>query len=446
MEMRGTVLGAMLGALAILFAASPADARSHALEGNLSATGGVSVTWHGSQAGHCAAAGLCGYRGSVSTEPDGGQLFIFQSRGRVEDAFATIVAEDASIVRVSRREPDGGEEACVDAGTPEESEVGLRVRRGIARLRLAGAGLDTGRCAGPDLAAVTTRLPAPQIPLARLERGHTSIDLSARVPFTSGPFSGRVISTLRLHVGRMRRTAVSGDDSAPVDRARGRLVRVVDYRTVYRVTALEGQLSASFHGLRDPLCAPVDACGVSGVENWAILSSGGTVLIQASALARPSDHGLGGMVAAVRRRGGRGDVLAYGDLRHEVGTTSARVERSGGTSCHDTRSALPPYFDTQASRTGVVLGLGVPDLYPSGPDLLRTGCPGPTQAGALTRQRIGSGRLPLSAITARRLELPLRAGGRFDDGAYAGPWRGRFTMRLQRVKQRLQYHYARVPR
>jgi hypothetical protein len=443
-------LGAMACTAAILFAAAPADARPrpHALEATLNSTGSIAVTWHGSQARHCAAAGLCGYRGSASTQPAGdGEVFLIESGTKIFDAFASLEpAEGASVVRVSRREPEGDQQACVDVGNEEEIDVLIQVRHGVARLRLANAALEIGRCAGPDLAAVAARLPAARIPLARLKRGRTTVDLSARVPFTNGRFRGRVLSTVRLHIGRMHREKVTLDEPLPPDRSARRLARVVDYRAVYRITALSGKLSASFHGLRDPICAPVDACGVSGVETWAILSSGGTLLVEASALARPSDRGLGGMLAAVRRRGGRGEVEAYGDLRHEAGTTSARVERSGGTSCRDSHSVLPPYFDTRARRTDIVLGLGEPEIYPSGPELLRTGCPGPTQAGALTRQRVAVGRLPLRALGARRIAVPLRAGGRFDDGAYAGSWRSRFTMRLQRVKQRLEYRYVRVPR
>jgi hypothetical protein len=444
-------LGAMACTAAILFAAAPAHARPrpYALEATLDSTGSIAVTWHGSQARHCAAAGLCGYRGSASTQPGGGgQVFLIQSGRTIFDAFSSLEpSEGASVVRVSRREAEGDQEACVDVGTQEEIVVLIQIRHGVARLRLENAALDIGRCAGPDLADVAAQLPAARIPLAQLRRGRTTVDLSAHVPFASGRFRGRVLSTVRLHIGRMHREKVTLDEPPRPDRAAPRrLARVVDYRAVYRITALSGKLSASFHGLRDPICAPVDACGVSGVENWAILSSGGTLLVEASALARPSDRGLGGMLAAVRRRGGRGEVEAYGDLRHEAGTTSARVERSGGTSCRDSHSVRPPYFDTQARRSGIVLGLGEAEIYSSGVDLLRTGCPGPTQAGALTRQRVAAGRLPLRALGSRRIVLPLRAGGRFDDGAYAGSWRGRFTMRLERVKQHLEYRYARVPR
>src|SRR4051812_50224426 len=85
-----------------------------------------------------------------------------------------------------------------------------------------------------------------------------------------------------------------------------RLARVVDLHAVYRVTGFAGKFAATFHALAAPACSGVDACGVSGAAQWAIASSGGTVVIDAGALARSSDHGLGGLVAAVRRRGSGG--------------------------------------------------------------------------------------------------------------------------------------------
>jgi hypothetical protein len=57
-----------------------------------------------------------------------------------------------------------------------------------------------------------------------------------------------------------------------------------------------------------------------------------------------------------------------------------------------------------------------------------------------------SGWLPLVAVARRRIDLPLSAGGRFDDGAYRGVWRSRFDLRLRRVEERLTYSFRRVSR
>jgi hypothetical protein len=225
-----------------------------------------------------------------------------------------------------------------------------------------------------------------------------------------------------------------------------RLVRLADLHSVYRIASLAGKSAATFRGLDAPACSGVDACGVSGAADWSILSSGGTVVIDAEAIARRSDRGLHGLIAAVRRRGSRGYVAAFAELHHQSGTTSARIERSGGASCSDSRAVAPPYLDTRANRAGARFVLGPPSITPPGSDLLRTGCPGPTGASVLGNHPVASGWLPLAAVARRRLALELRSGRHFDDGAYRGAWRSRYTLRLERVKERVTYHYTRVTR
>jgi hypothetical protein len=155
---------------------------------------------------------------------------------------------------------------------------------------------------------------------------------------------------------------------------------------------------------------------------------------------------MSGLRAAVRRRGGGGFLEVQADLRHEAGTTSARVERQGGTGCHDSKSALPPFLYTPGGRTGTLVRLGAPDFFGEQLGLLRAGCPGPRQEDVVGRHAIAASRLPLSAVGKRQIVLRLGGGGSFDDGSYAGAWRGAFTLRLRRVKQRLVYHYVRVGR
>jgi hypothetical protein len=281
----------------------------------------------------------------------------------------------------------------------------------------------------------------------RLRRAATTLNLSARRPFRSGRFSGTVVSTLRLHLSRAEGERIDADADDPPDRRPQRIRRAVDVHAVYRVTGLTGKLTASFRGLDAPLCGPVDACGVSGAASWAILSSGGAVVIDAGAFARRSDAGLRGALAAVRRRGGRGSLDVRVELRHAAGTSSTSVERGGGASCHDTRGVVAPHvFTDTGSGLGAEIALGVPEDTDGPRNLLRTGCPGPTQSGVTGRRSIAVGWLPLRALARRRLALPLRAGHRFDDGGYRGAWRGTFTLGLERVKEHVRYHFVRVPR
>jgi hypothetical protein len=449
--MRAIAVGAMVGAAA-MFAAAPAGARIRAVAGGLSTTGSVSITWHGDVSRGCADAGLCGYRGSASTQPglDGQLYLVLGTLGThgVADAFGYLQQDTTSVVRVLRRETSGAVDACVDASPPTEVDVTVRgVRQRTARIGLAGGDLGIGRCAGPDLTNALLSIPARRVSMARLRRGGITVDMKARVPFRSGRFSGRLVSTVRLHVGRMRSSrSVLVFDESGAPRRKLPLARVVELHAVYRVAGLAGKLATSFQGLAAPACNGVDACGVSGAANWAILSSGGTITLDSAALAGPSDHGLRGLVAAVRRHGSRGYIAASVDLRHEVGTTSARTDRDGGASCHDSRSVLPPFVYTPSSRTVVRFVVGSPVVFPQGPDVLRTGCPGPTRAGVVGLQPVASGRFALAAVARRRIDVPLRAGGRFDDGAYRGAWRSRFTLRLVRVEKRLTYRLRPVAR
>src|SRR3954447_23108638 len=152
---------AVLGLAAALAAApAPAEARGRELAAGLSATGSVFVTWHGDRARGCAAAGLCGYRGSASAEPVDGQIYLtIGRRGRV-NAYGYISQESTALARVERREASGGVETCVDVSPPNDLDVSAREGRdGAARLSIGGVSVAAGRCAGPDLSGVLLELP-----------------------------------------------------------------------------------------------------------------------------------------------------------------------------------------------------------------------------------------------------------------------------------------------
>jgi hypothetical protein len=439
-------VGAMVGAAAML-AAAPAHARGRDLSASLTTTGSITVTWHGNHSRGCAAAGLCGYRGSTSAEPYDGQLYVSVGRGGRLDAYGDLEPQSATLTRVQRREASGAVDTCVDASPAEDFELTVRRgARGSARVGLAGDAVTAGRCAGPDLATALLKIPERSVSVARLRRGSTTIDLTARVPFRSGHFSGRIVSTLRLHVGSVRSqpgVEVGIPRHPPPGR---RLARVAELHAIYRVTSFAGRFAVAFRGLGEPACNGVDACGVSGAADWAIRSSGGILVIDASALVRPSDRGLRGLRAALLRKGGGGYFDGFADLEHEVGTTTARLDRRGGASCKDSKRTLPPFLYVSRGRSGLRFLLGSPVVFPMGPDPLRAGCPGPTRSAVVGERAVASGRMPLAAIGRRRIELPLAAGGKFDDGAYGGTWSSHFTLAFERVKSRLTYRLRRVAR
>src|SRR5204863_9751716 len=183
--MDGGMWGISLGAIAAtgaLLAATPANAHTTELLGDISATGGVTVTWHGDPARGCAAAGLCGYSGSAGLQPVYGSYDFFLAGGRrLRDSFSYL---DTSLDVTRVKRVDGsGEGACVDA--PDLSLYLTTARAGAGRGRLGfdGDGLSPGRCAGPDIQNVLALLPRHAISLSRLKKRSLSVDMSGRASF-----------------------------------------------------------------------------------------------------------------------------------------------------------------------------------------------------------------------------------------------------------------------
>jgi hypothetical protein len=445
--MRGMAVGATLAA-AVLVTAAPAVARPlRSFEAPLTATGAITVSWHGDPARGCAAAGLCGYRGSVSVRPSSdGQLQIYPAPRGLSDFYGYTNVAAPPTIRVQRAR----EHSCVDLLPIADLDIFFssagpgRVRPGIEN-----PSLDSGRCAGPDLSDVLARLPSRAISIARLRRGGVTIAQPGHASFADGRFSGTITSTLRMRVGRPARDSNTffGDrPPSPPGHRTARRRRVVEVRARYRVTSLTGRLTTSFAGLAAPFCTNLDACGVSGKSSWGILSAGGTVLVETGAYARAGDRGLSGALAAIARERGRVAVASDGRLRHALGGTAVTVTRPDGPDCHDSHSAKAPDFGTAIARARIALSLGGEGVYSPGGDLVRTGCPGPQQAEVLGSDSVAHGSVPLSALLRHRVEVPLRGHASFRDPSYSGVRRARFTVGLRREALRVSYGSVRVGR
>jgi hypothetical protein len=431
----------------VFMAAAPAGAKLTQLNGRLTSTGGITVTWHGDRARGCAEAGLCGYRGSTFAQAAGdGQFALLLSKGRLRFGYASLFAP-APVVRVRRTEESGEGGGCADLAPERELElaVGRASTSSAVRIGFLETGLSAGRCAGPDVSTALSRLPKHTVALARLARPGSVVDLSGSAPFGSGRFSGTVRSTIKVHVGPPDTQPVGPDSRpAPHSPASGRLVRVVDVLVRYRVTGLRGKLSATFGGLAAPLCASVDGCGVAGTESWAILSAGGgTVWVEGEARVRPSEHGLRDALAAIRRRG---HFFTQSSLRHALGATAATVVRPDGSACHDSRTVLAPVLATDYDDAALKVGLSGPGDYYSSDEILRTGCPGPVESDVLGRKAVASGQVPGAAIGRRRLAVTMTGAGRFRGVGYAGAHRSRFTISLRRESARATYDFVRLRR
>jgi hypothetical protein len=440
--MRGIWFAALACSAALLAAAAPADARDRELGGTLSVSGGVTLSWHGDPARGCGAAGLCGYSGAIAVRPDDGEYdFIVNGRGGLVDGFGVLnVFLHSPVVRVTRTEAGGEQGGCVDVTSGSLFELrstragGRRVHIGLGSTQIS-----SGRCAGPDLTKLVPRLPRRTRSLPSLIRGGAPVDFSGTFPYRSGRFSGTLRSTLRVRFGKPTPDRSSPGFPAP---GHGRpLRRVAHLSAVYRVSELTGSLSTQFAGLTEAPCADFDACGVTGSSRWDVAGHRGTFVVDGDAFARRGDHGLGGALRAIRRRGAF--LTGDGDLARNLGTTSADVSRPDGAHCHDTASVGSPGLTAFESRRRFILQLGGDQAIPAPADLLRAGCPGPRDRDAIGSGPAATGSIPLSAIGHRTLQVRMRGSASFAGQPYSGSRSADFALGLRLVSLRAGYRRAR---
>ena len=425
-------------------AAAPAYGKLTEVSGRLSTTGAITVTWHGDRARGCAAAGLCGYRGSTLARVTDGQFQLLFRKGRLRFGFAEVFGP-APVARVRRTEGTGEGGGCVDLApeTPLEMTTSRARTSSSVRIGFIESGLSAGRCAGPDVSLALSQLPRHAIAISRLTHPGSMVDLSGSAPFRAGRFSGTVRSTIKARVRPPAEPLLApGDRPPPPPRASGPLVRLVDVLVRYRVTGLSGKVSTTFGGLRGPFCASLDSCGVAGTANWAILSAGGSLLIDGEARARPAEHGLRDALVAIRRQ--PGFINTQGSLRHALGATAATVVRPDGIACHDSQTVLAPDLVTNYDDGAMKFALGGEGEYYPSHDVLRTGCPGPMESDVLGRGAVASGSIPGAAIGRRRLRVAMTGAGRFGGAGYSGSHRSGFTLTLRR--EAVHYSYALVRR
>jgi hypothetical protein len=441
--MRGIALAAATaGAALLLAAAQPASAYNSDVSGDLGVTGAVTITWHGDPARGCAAAGLCGYSGSLTVRPDSGEYDFTVAGGRLREGYVFLdVYSPRAIVRVKRTE--GGSEAggCVDVVSGAGFDMyPTRAGRRRVRLALASEGLSSGRCAGPPLNGLLKMLPRRTRSLASLTDHRALLDFSGDAPFSKSRFSGTIRSTLRMRFGKGRVTPPDTGGGRPRDR-RPR-VRIADLHAVYRVARYAGSLSTSFGSLSDPPCADFDACGLSGSTRWSIDSAKARVSIDALARTRRSDHGASGVLAAVRR--GPANVYGEGNLTSNFGTVRADMTRSGGSGCHDTASAASPgvALYTEPSKR-LTFELDGEDAYPSPDSLVRTGCPGPRDEDVLGLDPTAFGTVPIGALGKRVITVRMRDSRPFSKAGFDGHYSADLTLRLERVSLDARYRRAR---
>jgi hypothetical protein len=385
------------------------------------ASGGVVVDWHSDPA-TCEPLGRCGLDGVVAWRvPRDGSLRVF---GRGRDAAALLglgeVLEDtgaAATARVRR-----GPNLCADA-SPVEALTFLERERGgfpVGLGREVLAAILGTRCAGPALEDVVDAVPSVRVPLARLRRGRTTIRVRGEGTFAAHGLRGTVTSTLALRLGRPRPDRRRSPSPFP-----RRRVRYVVNR--FRVAEVRGEVALDVAGADDPReCAPLDSCGLAGVLRLVPRATAGSAELVAVAPARVSRRSLRAAVGLAPGRAPAG-VLAFGAAHWAgPGVVATAVGRPDDA---------VPCRDAVALRGGLVLfepaGARLEVSYHALGAPSRTRCPGPALPAALGTP-LATGDVPLRALGARRVELPLTEPGRVVDDGWAAESRPSLTLVLER--------------
>lgn len=390
----------------------------------LAASGSIAYTWQGDPARGCAAVGVCGVQGALMLQSQG-----ISSSGGPPGSINVAINASGSTVRVAGG-PGGGE--CVDVPASAAAGNLLITRRGGRLIgRIQGA-LSSGRCAGPrqqDLARIL-------LPVRPFGARHRSFDLHASKSFVAGPFTGTVVSTLvvRPAGGSQSGNFFGGGPPTPV-REHKVLLEQVTLR--YGLGSVPGAaLDATFTGEADPFCAAVASCGATGTLALAFPGLRRTLVIQASRVVRSR---VGARQALGDLRRGRLHV-GGGGFAPSITGVAARVTEtftgSDGSRCQDASSSRQVQsFFLPESRSGGGVSLALYDPLDSG--VLRTHCPGPTDADVfgngpeLARTSIG-----VAQLLARHRVISLSRPGSFAGVGYVGARSGalRFSLSLERVR------------
>jgi hypothetical protein len=390
-------------------------------------SGQLTVSFHGSAAAGCAAAGVCAYSGTIVVNPRSGQLGIekYRLRGRIGAlAFLTFNPADGgytTIADVRRSAPGQPTGLCADAQTSSLQTIApVPLRGGSLRIALlqAGGTLLSTRCAGPLDGDVASVAPQSTIPLRTVLRGASTIDLSANRPFATDGFAGTLVSTLALELGRPQSNPAQ--PTFPPGIKTQRVRTVIEHLGLVRA---DGNLSAAIQGTGDPIvCGLLDSCGLTGTLTLGVASHGpaGT-LIATGPASRPYADFLAAL--GLSRAGNRRGIQVGGGI--DVGpaaTVTAELNQSG-VSCVDSASTGPlsvvltPHGGALLARA-IALGTW------------RTRCPGPMVG--VQNPLLFATPLPLAALGRRTFTIRLRASGPFADDGYSISPQGRLSVTVRR--------------
>jgi hypothetical protein len=386
--------------------------------------GQLTVTFHGDAATGCAAAGLCGYSGTVVFRSRSGDLGVetYRRHGRIGhmaylslspglDGYTTVSEVERSVAGQSAG-------LCADAEAPPLGAPSATIRGRTLTISLLqpGGSLLSTRCAGPldrDLAGAG---PKATISLQAALHGRTVVSLQASNPFASHGFAGTVSSTLVLTLGKPSRPA-SGTHFPPGIKTER--MRVVTERL--SVARLAGQLTGSVQGTADPtVCRLLDSCGMSGTLGLTLPGAGGA---DAELIATgPASLPYGDFLTALGqiRGGARHGITVAGSV---AWTNSGRINANltQPSACSDAAPLGQLYVSLQpaAGASGGFFG--------SSP--WRTRCPGPMVPGQV---QLLSARARLRMMGPREFGVTFRPVGSLTDDGYTFTLHGHLSLVLRR--------------
>lgn len=406
-----------LGVGAVLLAASLAAPPYAWADESLNASGSLTYTWHGDPADGCAAEGLCSVEGAVIVEAQG-QADAGSFGGRT----SINLFPSATTVRVL--DGEGGASAeCVDTPPNGPAELVIAPALGGSLQARVEPPIASGRCAGPlpqDLAGI-------RLAVRKTGGRRPSFDLGGSQPFVAGPFSGTLVSTVVFRPsssGVSQSSSSSGSFLGPPPR---RKVLVEQVSLHYRVSSLPGTLDTSFSGEPDAFCAALDSCGASGTLALSVAQLHSQLVLSASRVvsARVSARRA---IADVRR----GRLRLGGVAEAAVGTQVTEAFSGGdGLTCHDSTSANQAEGLFAGPGPGGVQMTLNEEPQAQTPTLLRTHCPGPTDADVIGNfGALAHGTVSVADLLDRHVDVSLTNSGAFSGVGYDGSRSGAIGLSL----------------
>jgi hypothetical protein len=398
-------------------------------EVNISASvaGQLTVSFHGDAGAGCAAYGLCPYSGTVVVRPGSAGLLVltYRRRGRIGHLVALTLPPAGNgyitAARVDRSMPGGPAGTCADAENQFAGASTAATQGGSVTVRLltSGGSLLTTRCAGPTDSDLAAAGPSVTIPLAKLVRGQTTIDLAGARSFAAHGFAGTIESTIVLRLGRPERSGSQGAGFPPGIKTER--VRTVTERLV--LTRVLGRMSTEVQGTANPIvCRLLDTCGLSGTLG---LEPGArdvnAEIIAMGPASRPYDEFLTALGLSPGPRPSGISVSGFVSW-----TAAVRADLSqGGAACTVAVSTaeIGLVLDTAGSRLrGSAVAGGS----------WRTRCPGPmfTDGTPLLSTSVSR-----SSLSHGQFTIALQPAGGFEDDGYVLAPRGHVSLVLRRGRR-----------